>query len=160
MEIVGLLIVVILIVMIIFFSLTFRTLEPVDDRIITFQEKEIARQLGPVMAETTIMCDNRKIKVREIILDCATTRNINCNGQNSCYILNETTKKMINETIAKEIDYSVQITKLNQPIINPQQLIINHTTGACLNPKFSEQFTTPIGAGNLGALTIIVKACY
>ena len=160
MEIVGLLIVVILIIMIIFFSLTFRTLEPVDDRIISFQEKEIARQLGPVMAETTIMCNNRKTNLRELIIDCATTRNINCNGQLSCDILNETTKKMANETIGKETDYAIRITTLNQDVVNPLQLIINHTVGACLNPRTSEQFTTPIGAGSLGALTIIVRVCY
>jgi len=152
MEIVGLLIIVVLIILIIFFSLTFKT-QPNNTSLISFQDMKMASQLGIVITETTVTCGTRTRKLRELIIDCASYEEINCDSKNSCVVLNETIEQILNYTLELNTDYALTINK-----IGGNEFITNFVKPKCERPRSVETISTPIG-NTRGPITLTIKLC-
>lgn len=150
MEIVGLLVIVILITLIIFFSLAFRTNKPKENTMTTYQDLKIASQLGTIITETTLDCSGRIRKIRELIIDCATLKEINC-GTNSCEKINQTIEKILNETLEHDLHYQLTITKENN-------VVTNFTKPRCQTTRNIQSYPTPIGS-TLGPITLMIRIC-
>lgn len=154
MEIVGLLVVVVLIIIIIFFSLAFRTKTKDTGTQISFQDTKLASQLGTVISETTVECGIQRRLMRDLIIDCASSKQIRCGGiQSSCEKVNETIKLILEHTLVNDLDYSLQITSLDS-----QDLITNFTTQLCITTRNAQSFITPIGS-TAGSTRIMIRLC-
>ena len=144
----------ILVVIIIFFSLSFKSKQTPTNTMISFQDTKITSQLGIVITETHVACGQRERKIRELIEDCATLKEIMCTGKNSCETLNETLKTILNITIGQDLDYILTIAR------QEQQPITNFTTQGCQNTRRrTEAYTTPIGS-TFGPITLMIRICY
>ncbi len=122
---------------------------------INYQDEQLAKQLGNVMLETTIDCGNTKRLARELAINCASTNNIICAGEDACTKLNETFIKMINETLSKDLEYEIKLTDFNE------EETLKIITEGCINIKRgAKAFPTVIGDSNYGAITLTTKICY
>lgn len=154
MEIVGLLVIVILIFVIIFFSLAFTSRTPREDRVTVFQDAKIAEQLGPVITETSVQCGTRQVKISDLIRDCAGPREINCLALSSCTLLNNTLEIIVNETLQKDLEYSLTIKRPNS-----NDFITNFTTQGCINPRSQNTYPTTI-VSRLEHILLSITVCY
>jgi hypothetical protein len=155
MEIVGLLVIVILIVMIIFFSLLFMTRDEGPENLLTFRDKELAKQIGIVISETTVECSNTNRRLRDLIEDCAISKEITCGTEgNSCQKLNLTIEQILAQTLAIDLEYFLIITGLDD------QVITNFTTDFCNTPRASFDTTTTQIPTMSGSLRLRVGLCY
>ena len=155
MEIVGLLVIVILIVMIIFFSLLFMTRDEGPEKLLTFRDKELAKQIGIVISETTVECANTNRRLRDLIEDCAFSNEITCGmEENSCQKLNSTIHQILENTLAIDLEYFLTITGIDDTVIT------NFTTDFCNTPRASFDTTTTQIPTMRGTLRLQVGLCY
>ena len=122
MEIMGLLVIVILIIVALLFFLTFDTQNAGKKPESTeFSQEQLTGTFGSTFLETTSTCENKIM--REIVSDCAFSKEINCESMNSCEYINKTLEKIANETLLKAgINYTIKISTKNNDII-----VINNT---------------------------------
>lgn len=141
--------------MIIFFSLVFTTRDTGEQKIVTFRDQELAKQIGIVISETTTECGDTNRRMRDLIEDCAITNEITCEDSlNSCEKLNITIEKILNETLAIDLDYFLTIEGLDDNIVT------NFTTDFCTTPRASFDTTTTQIPTRYGSLQLRVGLCY
>lgn len=109
-EIAGLLVIVILITLVLFIYLSFSLSSTEQDAppIIEFIDRNAINTFGSSVLETSGGCG---YSLRRYAEDCAYTQNLQCDGDNSCEILNNTIKIILRDTFELwGYDYSLVIS--------------------------------------------------
>ena len=100
-EMIGLAIVVMLVVLGMFIAIRFKMIEQPTDTQKEYSQTQLASNFLNTLILTNIPdCGDRLM--RELLIDCADTRAINCpDGKDSCTKANETIDKILSQTLIK-----------------------------------------------------------
>ncbi|MFA6073074.1 MAG: hypothetical protein WC758_03105 [Candidatus Woesearchaeota archaeon] len=152
METMGLLVVVILISIILFFALSFsmKSKDTTNTKK-EFKETQAISNFGTAMLETTGPCD---WTIRELLTDCAFTKEINCDGVNSC----DAAKSMM--TMILNVSLNEWGYKYNLSIDTSTKNVFSESTGcnSVGERSNSNTETTPFGTTH-GSMVMKIITC-
>jgi hypothetical protein len=154
-EMMGLLVIVILITIILFFVLMFSLRKPPKENDISdFKRMQAIKNFGTTTIETTVDCDGRIRTIRELLVDCAFLKEINCREYNSCDSAKNNLTFILNNTLdIWGYDYQLKITKPGgSDVIEP-------VGNGCANARNSKAEPTPIGTAYYGSLSFSLRTC-
>ena len=150
-EIIGLIVIVILITLVLFFILSFdiqkEETKPSPTKV---SDAKITGPLGATMLETTTEC---KWSLRELLADCAYTREITCGQKNSCEYANETIEGIMGKTLDQTgIEYKLSIRSTSTEITSLS------TDGCRENSGNFQTISTPFST-NYGTMRFDLVIC-
>jgi hypothetical protein len=154
-ETMGLLVVVILISLVLFFALSFSVNNKTDEqpKKQEFKKSQAINNLGTTMLESTGPCG---WSIRELLTDCAYTKEITCyNGtatENACEVADKSIMKILDATLNEwGYDYNLTVsTSLGQTKLSM-------ATG-CEDDSNSQKEITPF-ATDYGSMVLTIKSC-
>jgi preprotein translocase subunit YajC len=139
LEIMGLAVVVILISLIILFVIQFVILRPADDAQQQFAQEQLAANTVNAFVITTTSCQG--LDVTELIQDCASFREVDCDGQTSCEFIKALASDITNETLKSwGKNYILTITSGQNQLLQVQN-------AACPASKDSSLYPIPSKVG-------------
>ena len=122
MEILGLAFVFIILIFGLIIFLRFSVNDQKDKSM--FTDPQQAASIISSMLKTSVECGNYDYSVTNLLRDCAMTQRIDCDGNTSCYVANETITQLLHETLAKySKSYSLIINSTSE-----SEIISNHTS--------------------------------
>ncbi|PIN81023.1 hypothetical protein COV13_02420 [Candidatus Woesearchaeota archaeon CG10_big_fil_rev_8_21_14_0_10_32_9] len=152
-EIMGLLVIVILISLVIFFSLSFNLKNSVNEAPVKqdFKDAQTTGNFGTTLLETTTNCSR---SIRDLLSDCAFTQEVNCAGQTSCQLANNSINRILEETLDKwNYNYTLQIS-------SDSELVTDFNKTGC-DPAKTKSVTTditPFGT-TFSSMKLTLKIC-
>ena len=139
LEIMGLVIVVILISLGLLFVLQFAVLRGGEPAKKTFTQEQIAANTVNALLITTTECQG--LDVTELIQDCASFRDVRCEGQNACEFVDAAIEQVLADTLQK------WGKKYNLSIYDARETYASAAVGRCVGSRDVSSYPIPSKIG-------------
>jgi hypothetical protein len=152
MEMMGLLVIVILVSLILFFGLSFTINKSKQEapKKQEFKDVQAVSNMGTTMLESTGPCGR---SIRDLLTDCAFTKEVTCEGNDSCAAANTTVKNILAQTL-DEWGYEYNMTVSDAQGRKALEL----STGCNGTVSNSQTEITPFGT-TYGTMQLTITTC-